>query len=208
MSAALLTAGGQTALALAQAQKSAAEAKGFAGERDSLRVQAVLLAASQQPKEADEVLAALVALTDPLTAAINDRMLAFARGQVALARHDFPLAVAELTKAQAALLPRGGTVIGTSLHVPIWFALGEAYVGAGRAKEAEPWFTRVTASGHEHAAQPLEYVRSFYHLGKIHEEAGDLTRAREAYRRFVGYWKDGDLDRERVAEAERKLRGQ
>ena len=81
-------------------------------------------------------------------------------------------------------------------------------MGAGRSKEAEPWFTRVTASGHEHAAQPLEYVRSFYHLAKLHEETGDLTRAREAYRRFVGDRKDGDLDRERVAEAERKLRGQ
>ena len=207
-SAALLAAGGQTSQALVQAQKSAAEAKGLAGERDSLRVEAVLLAASEQPKQADEVLAALAALSDPLTAAINDRMLAFARGQAALVRRDFPLAIAELTKAQAALSRRGGNVIATTTHVPIWFALGEAYLGAGRPKDAEPWFTRVATSGFEHAQQPLEYVRSFYHLGKVHEEAGDLTRAREAYRRFVGYWKDGDLDRDRVAEAERKLRGQ
>ena len=35
-----------------------------------------------------------------------------------------------------------------------------------------------------------------------------MTKAREAYRRFVGFWKDGDIDRERIAEAERKLRGQ
>ena len=34
----------------------------------------------------------------------------------------------------------------------------------------------------------------------------DSAKAREMYRRFVGYWKDGDLDRERVAEAEKKLR--
>jgi hypothetical protein len=34
-----------------------------------------------------------------------------------------------------------------------------------------------------------------------------MTRARASYRRFVGYWKDGDLDRERVAEAQQKLAG-
>jgi hypothetical protein len=48
---------------------------------------------------------------------------------------------------------------------------------------------------------------SAWTLGKIHEAAGDMTRARASYRRFVGYWKDGDLDRERVAEAQQKLAG-
>jgi len=33
-----------------------------------------------------------------------------------------------------------------------------------------------------------------------------MTKSREAYRRFVGYWKDGDLDRDRIAEAQRKIK--
>jgi len=36
-------------------------------------------------------------------------------------------------------------------------------------------------------------------------EANSSGKAGEAYRRFVGYWKDGDLDRDRVAEAQRKI---
>jgi hypothetical protein len=31
------------------------------------------------------------------------------------------------------------------------------------------------------------------------------TKARENFQRFVDFWKDGDLDRERVAEARSKL---
>ena len=81
-------------------------------------------------------------------------------------------------------------------------------MGAGQPAQAEAWFRRVAESGAEHAFQPIEFVRSFYYLGRIHEQAGDRTKARDAYRRFIGYWKDGDLDRERIAEAERKLRGQ
>jgi len=49
-------------------------------------------------------------------------------------------------------------------------------------------------------------VRSFYYLGQIEEQAGEREKAREHYRRFVSYWKDGDLDRERVADAERKIK--
>jgi hypothetical protein len=63
----------------------------------------------------------------------------------------------------------------------------------------------VTSSGSEHARYPVQFVRSFYFLGTLHEKRGDMAKARDAYRRFVRYWKDGDLDRERVAEAERKL---
>jgi hypothetical protein len=32
-----------------------------------------------------------------------------------------------------------------------------------------------------------------------------MEEAREYYRRFVDYWKDGDIDREQVEEALRKI---
>ena len=66
----------------------------------------------------------------------------------------------------------------------------------------------MASSGSEHAGYPIQYRRSFYFLGTLHEKRGDMAKARDAYRRFVRYWKDGNLDRERVAEAERKLQGQ
>ena len=48
-------------------------------------------------------------------------------------------------------------------------------------------------------------MRSFYFLGRIYEQQGDTAKSREAYSRFVGYWKGGDLDRERIAEALKKI---
>ena len=53
----------------------------------------------------------------------------------------------------------------------------------------------------EHILAPIPYVRSFYFLGKIHEERGEMDEARKYYRRFVEFWGDGDLDRDPVEEA-------
>ena len=59
--------------------------------------------------------------------------------------------------------------------------------------------------GPERAIAPIPYVRSFYFLGKIHENRGEMEKAREYYQRFYEYWKDGDFDRERVEEARSKM---
>ncbi len=37
------------------------------------------------------------------------------------------------------------------------------------------------------------------------EERGEMDEARKYYRRFVEFWGDGDLDRDRVEEARSKL---
>jgi tetratricopeptide (TPR) repeat protein len=110
------------------------------------------------------------------------------------------------TKAQAALPPHGQYVQAPSAHVWIWYALARACAETGRDADALAGFERVTTSGYERANQPIEYVRSLYFVAKLYEKRGDTAKARDAYRRFVGYWKNGDIDRGRVAEAEAKLR--
>jgi cytochrome c-type biogenesis protein CcmH/NrfG len=52
---------------------------------------------------------------------------------------------------------------------------------------------------------PFEYVRSLYYLAQIAERAGDRARARDYYARFLKYWKDGDIDRDKVADALKKV---
>ena len=54
--------------------------------------------------------------------------------------------------------------------------------------------------------RPIEYVRSLYHLAGIAEGSGDAAKAVEYYRRFLGYWGDGEIDRDKVEIARRKLR--
>ena len=92
-------------------------------------------------------------------------------------------------------------------HVPIWFALARSYMESGDDERAAEWFRSIIESTAERVAWPVPYVRSFYFLGKIHENRGETETAREYYGRFYEYWKDGDLDRERVEEAKRKLGG-
>ena len=142
----------------------------------------------------------------PLTAKPVRRTAAHGRGEVALAVRDYATALRELTAAQAALSPRPGNPIQPSPHVQIWFALGEAHLGAGNAAEARGWFERIVNGAYERALQPIEYVRSLYHLAAIAEATGDAAKAVEYYRRFLGYWGDGEIDRDKVEVARRKLR--
>jgi tetratricopeptide (TPR) repeat protein len=90
-------------------------------------------------------------------------------------------------------------------HVPIWFSLAKAYLESGDEEKAAQWFLRVAESTNEHIPWPIPYVRSFDYLGKIHENRGEMEKAREYYRRFYEFWKDGDMDREQVEEAKRKM---
>ncbi len=195
---------GQTAAAVASAEKAVAGAKDDPEELNALSLFAWTLSAAGRQKEADAAVSEVASKADPLAPARDGRTLAFARGSVALARRDFVVAIEELQRAQAAL-PPGGPALIPSPHTSIWFALGKAYFDAGRTREAEPWFQKVLDRSAERTYDPVDFVRSWYYLGKIREERGDTAGAREAYRRFVSYWKDGTLDHDRVAEAERKI---
>ena len=69
-------------------------------------------------------------------------------------------------------------------HVPIWWSLSSAYYAAGYPDRAAEWFERIINSTTERLWWPIPYVRSFYFLGKIHENRGEMEEAREYYRRF------------------------
>ncbi len=95
--------------------------------------------------------------------------------------------------------------IGPQPYVPIWYSLASTYLEAGDDDQAAHWFGRIAEATVERVEWPIYYVRSFYFLGKIHESRGDLGGARRQYQRFVDYWGEGDMDRERVVEAKGKL---
>ena len=90
-------------------------------------------------------------------------------------------------------------------HVGIWFALGSAYLAAGDDAEAAARFNRIIDGGIARVSYPVEFVRSLYFLGQIADRQGERDKARAFYRRFVDYWGDGDMDRDRVADARKKL---
>jgi tetratricopeptide (TPR) repeat protein/TolB-like protein len=190
--------------ALSQGQAGLADAENRPEEFDLFRVIATAQARLARRSDADATLAKLKQQADLLPGEAQQRTSHWAAGEAALARGDAATAIAELEQAQAMLPPHGG-VTQPSPHVPIWFSLASAYHAAGKDGEAARWFQRVIDSGYEHVYSPIQYVRSFYSLGAITEKQGSLDKARPYYQRFVDYWKNGDIDRDRVAEAARKV---
>jgi tetratricopeptide (TPR) repeat protein/TolB-like protein/predicted Ser/Thr protein kinase len=124
-------------------------------------------------------------------------------GFIAFNRHDYGRVVAELTQAET-LMPARNDAGPIPPQPPVWFALGSAYLAQGQDDQADRRFARLV-SGAERVAYPIEYVRSLYFLGQIADRRGDHARAAEYYRQFVGYWGQGDVDRDRVADAQAKL---
>ncbi len=133
---------------------------------------------------------------------IEERQLHHLAGLLALERGDARAAIKALVLAES-LLPPEGIEIHWHVypeHVPIWYALGRAELAAGRSQEALRWFEQV-ASSSEHVEQPVPYVRSFYHLGRIHQDAGEADEARQSFERFLRHWRESDIDGEWVAAA-------
>ena len=79
---------GQTAAAVASAEKAVVGAKDDPEEQNALSLFATTLSAAGRQKEADAAVAEIASRADPLAPARDARTLAFARGQVALERHD------------------------------------------------------------------------------------------------------------------------
>jgi hypothetical protein len=48
-------------------------------------------------------------------------------------------------------------------------------------------------------------VRALQRLGRIHDSLGDGATAAGYYRRFLAYWGEGEIDRDDVAQARRRL---
>jgi tetratricopeptide (TPR) repeat protein len=136
---------------------------------------------------------------DVSTNPTDERRVRWARGVSALEMNDPATAIRELRRA-AALLPPNPLERG----VPIVYALASAYRAAGLDVEASRHYEQLVSSSVRVSA-PLEFIRSLYFLGQIAERGGDMAAARRYYARFVRYWGDGDLDRDHVADARRKL---
>ena len=205
MTTVALLARGETARAAEAATTALGHGTGTPSEGPARILLAHALSAAGRRQEADAAVAALN--VGPASPTRDRRDVALARGRAALARGEAAAAVPLLQEANAATPPRNGAVLTASPHLRIWTALGRALVESGKPADALPWFRKAADSGSEHVIEPVEFVRSFYYLGRIYEQQGDMTKARESYQRFVGYWNDGDLDRDRVTEARRKITG-
>ncbi|MBI3400918.1 MAG: protein kinase [Acidobacteria bacterium] len=194
---------GRPALALAQAERALVDARGRDAENGSLALKARALAKLGRGDEARRTVETLTANINSLPSDKVKRELYLVTGQMAFDRGDASGALRDLTRAETLLSPQ--PVSPNPPHPAVWYAIGLAHLDVKNDAEAAARFQRLVDSAEARVGHPIEFVRSLYFLGQIAERRGDKSKAREYYRRFVEYWKDGDIDRDRVAEAQKKL---
>ena len=142
----------------------------------------------------------LLTLVESVPSEFPERWRRHLEGIFALASEDFPTAIAEL-EAAAAMMPEHSAYDNEITNLR--FYLAQAYMGSGEAEKAAEQLKLIVDSGMRRAFRPDLYVRSFYLLGQIALERGDLEEAKTYFQRFLDHWADGDLDRDRVAQAKR-----
>jgi tetratricopeptide (TPR) repeat protein len=200
----ILMARGETTRALYETQMAEREGQGRGAEWVAVFLTAVAQARGGQLEGAETTRKKLSDMAETFPFDIEEkRRLHQLDAEIALARGNAEQAAAELEQAESMLPARG---FGGNQHVPIWYSLASAQLAAGNETQAAQWYQKIAESTTEHISWPIPYVRSFYFLGKIHENRGEMDRAREYYQRFLNFWQDGDMDREHVEEAQQKIR--
>jgi TolB-like protein len=188
--------------ALPLSQAAYETSRGRPDELEQLRLLATVQAALGRRTDAEKTLAILTerSVTVP---GVGPRFVHWARGDVARYLGDATTAVRELERAVDGLPPRG-SVLFPSIQIPMWFSMASAFLAADRDRDAQAWLERITAAGHERGYAFLPYVRSHFLLATLYEES-DRPRSQQLYARFLDFWRDGEIDRARVAEAQRKI---
>jgi tetratricopeptide (TPR) repeat protein len=179
-------------------------AQNLGAELDAVAVATLARAALGRSAAVEALVRDHAALAARGAGAHEQRSHLLLKGQVALAAGE-PRQAIEFLEQTADLLE--APLRCCTNHALVWSALGRAHLELGDRGEAERWFRKVTELGDARVAAPIEFIRSFYFLGKVQAAGGNEAGARESYARFLSYWEDGDIDRERVAEARAYLDG-
>jgi tetratricopeptide (TPR) repeat protein len=87
----------------------------------------------------------------------------------------------------------------------IWYGLASAHHAKDELDQAAEWYQRLIDGRLTRLVLPLQYVRSLYYAAQIHDSRGETEKAAEHYRRFLEHWEDGEIDRDRVADAQKRL---
>jgi tetratricopeptide (TPR) repeat protein len=124
-------------------------------------------------------------------------------GQIALARGDHAAAFRALEKAAALTPVEGISMDGEA--VEIRYALARTALEVGEPEKARKALVEVVKAGPARVMTPVPYVRSLALLAALEEKAGRTADARRLYERYLGYWRDGQIDRAEVARAGQRL---
>jgi serine/threonine protein kinase/tetratricopeptide (TPR) repeat protein len=200
----LLLRAGNPAAALAQIQLALPDATNRGPEFESLQYLAIAQAALGRKAESEKALARLEERAAIIPSDREKRRVHWTRGQIALDRGDMNTATTEYATAVRMLLQHGPVPGPPSTIASLLYAAAWAHIKAGRDADAAPLLERLQTS-HDFVFDTDAYARSFFLLAQIYERRNDTTRARDQYAKFLDLWRDGDLERGWVADAQKKM---
>ena len=202
--AALLLRLGKPAAAVVQLDLALPDAINQNQEFETLQLLAIAQAGAGRRAEADKTLARLESRIAIVPSDREKRRLHWARGQIALSRGDAAMAATEFSTALRTLPVHGAPLGPPSNIAALLYDASSAFVKAGKDAEAAPLLERLQSS-FDRIFDPDAYARSHFVLAQIYERRKDEAKARAQYSRFLDLWRDGDMERGWVAEAQTKL---
>jgi len=188
-----------------QARQNAVEADQLSLRRRALQDQGLAYCAMNLPEKArdtyDQVSRLARDALDPAEAMRPELLL----GSIELEQGHGSQAIELLTRAASRLSHENG--FPGEEHALFIERVALAYFGSGDFNKAGAEYRKIKALTTGRLSFGDIYARSFYMLGRIAEQNGDKTSARESYAKFLDLWKDADPGLPEVDDAKKRLAG-
>jgi serine/threonine protein kinase/Flp pilus assembly protein TadD len=127
------------------------------------------------------------------------------QGQIELEEENYAKAI-EYFKKAISLLPFQSSLWDDN-HAVFNDPLALAYYKSGDFEAAQEEYEKITNLTSGRISYGDIYAKSFYMLGKIHEQQGDTAKAIEHYEKFLDLWKDADPGIAEVDDARKRVAG-
>jgi tetratricopeptide (TPR) repeat protein len=127
-------------------------------------------------------------------------------GMIELKKGNYSKAI-EFSKQAVSLLPFPYLLNSGDTHALYYEPLALSYYMAGDLERSQKEYDRITSLTSGRISFGDIYAKSFYMLGKIHEQKGNTTKAIENYEKFLDLWKDADPGIVEVEDARKMLAG-
>jgi serine/threonine protein kinase/Flp pilus assembly protein TadD len=181
---------------------TAAEQIGYLhNQKEALNVKGMILAAMGSDVEAKKVAALLKEIIDNGIDKKSIKIYYHLMGEIERVNGNYSVAIDHFKKT---ISQEGYAPLAKSVNYAHSLAL--AYYESGDLESARDQYEKLTAFTTTRLANGDTYAKSFYILGKICEEQGDMAEAIEQYEKFLDLCKDADPGIVEVEDAQARLK--
>jgi tetratricopeptide (TPR) repeat protein len=125
-------------------------------------------------------------------------------GHIELEKHKTADAITYFEKA-IGLLPYQYEPDLVDNHAMYYDSLALAFYEAKKYESAQTWYKKIRNLTSGRIYYGDIYAKSFFMMGKIHEQKGDEAKAIEHYKKFLDLWKNADPGIAEVDDARERL---